>query len=151
MDYYTVSISSNGRYDIAYEVRAETEDEACRSAVSDFFLDFPCAREVRVVSCERSVYGTDDSGYISYASTRINPDAVTSRYSAYASVAATRASEAAPDSTYTPYGTMSTSSPAEEAGFTTLLPAAPVPETSYHQTLDNGYAPYRTFRVRLPR
>lgn len=151
MDYYTVTISSTDYDDVAYEVPAESEDEACRSAVSDFFLDFPRARQVRVISCYR--YSPQGSGYTSYASTasRFNPDAVTSRYSTYASVAAARASEATPDSTYTPYGTVSTSSAVEEAGFSTDLPAAPVPETSYHQTLDNGYAPYRSFRVKLIR
>ena len=151
MDYYTVTISSTDYHDVAYEVPAESEDEACRSAVSDFFLDFPRARQVRVISCER--YSAPDSGYTSYASTasRFNPDAVTSGYTSYVSATAARSAQAVSEPSYRPYGTVSTSSAVEEAGFSTGLPAAPVPETSYHQTLDNGYAPYRTFRVRLPR
>jgi len=35
------------------------------------------------------------------------------------------------------------------AGFTSELPEPPVPQTSYHLVLENGYAPYQTCRVLL--
>ena len=144
MDTYFVTVS-NGTDTRSYEVEDAIEDEACATAVSCFFYDYPGSRNVRVLSSviqSPPVANTAQSQYTAYGAPSARPGAEYTPYSA-----ATDSTT----STYTPYSQMEFSDVAEEAGFTTGLPQAPVPETSYHQTLDNGYAPYRSFRVKLTR
>ena len=158
LDYYTVVISSD-RYEEGYrDIKAESADAACSSAASFFFAEHPDASNVSIISVFR-YYGDDfkqveetSSSYTAYGSVcnESPADEVAPPSSGYTPY---RAPSARPGTGYTPYSTATAccDRPAVEAGFTTVLPAAPVPETSYHQTLPNGYAPYRTCRVILPR
>jgi hypothetical protein len=138
---YTVTICSALHEEIYSDVEAYSEDEASSIAAGYFFLDHPGATGVRVASVFLQEY-QEDSDYTPYSSLS-NSDS--SSYTPYG------APQAATTSGYSPYSSVQSDPAAVAAGFTTTLPVAPVPETSYHQTLTNGYAPYRSFRVKLPR
>ena len=149
-DFYTVVFLSDQARETYRNIEALGPDYACSEAASFFFAEHPEATNARVDSV--ILQSQQGPSYTSYVAA---PPA--SNYTPYGTPQAASATGYTPYSateccgTYTPYCETTSSSSVEEAGFTTKLPAAPVPETSYHQTLPNGYAPYRTCRVILPR
>lgn len=142
---YTVSVASNLYEKTFWDVEAYCADKASSIAAGWFFLEYPNATGVRIASV--TLQPSDDDaastspGYTPYF---IGDDSSSAQASAYTPYGAPQAS---PTTGYTAYA----DPVAAAAGFTTTLPVAPVQETSYHQTLTNGYAPYRSFRVKLPR
>jgi hypothetical protein len=144
-DIYTVSVASPLHQHTFRDIEASSTDEASSIAAGWFFLEYPGQTDVRIVSA--NLQENDDANYTPYGVA--SSAAADSNYTAYGAV-----SPPLDDASYTSYTTYSSvisDSVATTAGFTTTLPVAPVLETSYHQTLTNGYAPYRSFRVKLPR
>lgn len=85
----------------------------------------------------------EESSYTSYASVRDRGVSLGSSndspsYTPYSSVAQNDEPDDATVAGYTPYSS---------AQATSITPTA---ATSYHRVLDSGYAPYRSFRVKLP-
>lgn len=150
---YCVHITS-ARYTNTFDIIADNEDEASIYAVEMFFQDYPGAKSVRVASVEQfpDLGDAVDMDYNPYCQP---PTAESSQESTYASYANhMNVGERETDCNgYVPFTSFVSSqgNTAAVAGFTTDLPAAPVLETSYHKPLPNGYAPYRSFRVILPR
>lgn len=147
---YTVSVASNLYEQTFWDVEASCPDEASSIAAGWFFLEYPGATGVRIASVtlqpDDDVCASTPPGYTPYFIGNDSSPAQTSAYTPYG------APQARPGTGYTAYSATVQSDPvAAAAGFTTTIPVAPVPETSYHQTLTNGYAPYRSFRVKLPR
>ena len=158
MPYYTVTLRSDDTT-IEYEVAADTFDEAQITATSYAFQDGFESPSVTSVALIESVVDPQPelaaSGYTSYA-TLSAPEVTSATYTSYTSFTTPEApvqiEEEAPSSGYTPYSsTARTSSEVAQAGFsatTKILASVPV---SYHVTTDTGYAPYRTFRLKLPK
>ena len=158
MPHYTVTLRSDDTT-IEYEVTADTFDEAQITATSYAFQDGFESPSVASVALIESVVDPQPelaaSGYTSYAAPTA-PEVTSATYTSYTSFTTPEApvqiEEEAPSSSYTPYSsTATTPSEVAQAGFsatTKLLASIPV---SYHVTTDAGYAPYRSFRLKLPK
>jgi hypothetical protein len=147
MTTYQIAVSSSTRTEI-YEVEEPSEALACSAAASLFFYDWPSSVNVRIASVT-PLPPPEDTVSARYTAYGAQPQAsAQTSYQPYGGTCEEVCCDTL-DSGYTPYG--SSNSTVATAGFTTVLPAPPVAATSYHQTLENGYAPYRSFRVKIPR
>lgn len=134
-----------------YDIEADSSLEAQSIAVSDLCVDWPGVTACHVHECTEvdlhvssyTPYGTtgqssavqheEPSGYTPYGSLPAQPPVAT------------------PGTGYTPYSSATTqrTASASIAGFTASHHSEPTEAVSYHKTLSNGYAPFRSFRLKV--
>ena len=134
-----------------YTLTASNVEEAEEAAVQLAQVDNP-TKDVRVWEVE------EHSSYNPYSAANSSATTPTAGegYTAYSSLVEQGASSVLPGgSSYTPYSTtakpeMTSAQTAGYSCYASSLPSSPVKETSFHKTIGKGYAPYRSFRVKLP-
>lgn len=141
-----------------YDIEADSSLEAQSIAVADLAVDWPGVTACFVHECTQvglvGLYPDSSSrGYSPYGSTGQSGTVTPEEPSGYTPYGAgvTQTPVATPGTGYTPYSSATTqrTASASVAGFTASHDSEPTEAVSYHKTLSNGYAPFRSFRLKV--
>jgi len=170
--YHVGFIASNSEAVESFQVNAENINAAQEKAASNAHSDGFNNVEIITVALIDAVTSTqisseEDQRDLNYTPYRHATDPTEPFYRRVRYSSVSREQEE-PDIGYVPYSSISdeTLDPMEkdqeygvcsaaDAGYIpyssqAMLKTKPVEETSYHRVLESGYAPYRSFRVKLP-
>ena len=172
--YHVKFVASNSEAVESFQVNAENINAAQEKAASNAHLDGFTNVEIVTVA----LINEEDQRDLSYTPYRNATDPTEPFYQrvgdlsegedSYTPYSSVSREQEEPDTGYVPYSSINDEAldpmekdqeygvcSAADAGYTpyssqAMLKTKPVEETSYHRVLESGYAPYRSFRVKLP-